>query len=810
MNEAPVRILVLEDDPDMRDLLADVLRDQGYEVTAVGRGEEAVARAAAEAYDLFVADIRMEGISGLQAIEKARLHQPDLGSLVVSGWASEEETLAAVRLKVGGYLKKPFSVASFLAQVQEILSRRLDQRRKDEQGALLERTALWALGTLSRVADESTLLAPRGTLRRIGGLARRLARSLSLPREFADQIEAGAMVAGLADVTESLPPEELLASERLSPLVSLIQKFATPWSQDPDLPLSARIGALAIEAGLAAGPADELPTAEQLEARFPGRFDPQLLRLYGELRSEPAEPIGPGPELLSGLKDPRRIPRSLLSLAQTLEESGDTRSAEQAYRKVLEDYPRSREAVQACLAVAHLTIGEGRQEEAVEWALRAPREARSLGPSLFGTAALRCGLLLQRLEHPRTGEVLELAFDTLGKLRLAGTWAIAAVALSRTGSSRAGERLSVALELLAQPAYLADVSAAAEWLLPGLLELREKPWPPSADRLILQFPSVLERLLDSLPAASRQKLMDLVAASAHGVPESLLEALCSQPEAELRSRAVELRGRLASRPAPPLLRLHSLGTFSVFLGDQKVDERRWRTQKTRYLLAYLAAHPGETIRDERILDEFWPESRARGKQNLWAATSAIRRALRRPGEEEPAFDFILRDGDMLRLNVSLPRWHDLEELERSLSAGEAADRAGQISEAHRHYRNAAQLYGGPFLDGCFMDWAVRKRGQLEERVAGALCRTASLSALDRSYAETLEYAGRALEIDPLRVEAHLLKMRGHLGLGQPELTMAQFEQCSRMLRSEFDMEPTTELLEVYTRARHGLSDAAVS
>jgi DNA-binding response OmpR family regulator len=203
---ATLKILVLEDDPDLREMLCDVLEEQGYQVKTASRGEEAVALAAAEAFDLFVADVRMEGMGGLKAIEAARSHQPELGSLVVSGWASEEQTLEAVRLQVGGYLKKPFSMSDLLQRVKELLAQRSEQRQREEETAVLRASALWALRALSRVADRSALLAPRGALARVECLAGQLAQAAALPATVVEQIRVGAAVAGLTELSEVAPP----------------------------------------------------------------------------------------------------------------------------------------------------------------------------------------------------------------------------------------------------------------------------------------------------------------------------------------------------------------------------------------------------------------------------------------------------------------------------------------------------------------------------------------------------------------------------------------------------------------------------
>ena len=134
MND-PVKVLVIEDDEILREVLVDVLSARGLEVTASPRGDMAVEMARHERFDLIVADIRMEGVNGLDAIEQAREIQPDVGSIVVSGYASEEETLRAVRLNVAGYLKKPFEVPDLLELINNYLTQRAERLRREHERA---------------------------------------------------------------------------------------------------------------------------------------------------------------------------------------------------------------------------------------------------------------------------------------------------------------------------------------------------------------------------------------------------------------------------------------------------------------------------------------------------------------------------------------------------------------------------------------------------------------------------------------------------------------------------------------------------
>ena len=99
MVENKPRILVLEDDPKMLEVLVDVLREHDYDVTPASNGEDAVTKAMESSFDLIIADIRMEGMSGLDAVEKSRQKQPEIGTLIVSGYATPDNMARAMQLQ---------------------------------------------------------------------------------------------------------------------------------------------------------------------------------------------------------------------------------------------------------------------------------------------------------------------------------------------------------------------------------------------------------------------------------------------------------------------------------------------------------------------------------------------------------------------------------------------------------------------------------------------------------------------------------------------------------------------------------------
>ncbi len=121
-------LLVVDDDPDIRDLLAYGLTRAGHLVDAARDGEEALARVAEEHYDLMVLDVSMPGISGL---EVARTITQRVASgqaqrrphiLMLSALAAERDVAAGRAAGADDYRAKPFSIRDLVARVDEVLS----------------------------------------------------------------------------------------------------------------------------------------------------------------------------------------------------------------------------------------------------------------------------------------------------------------------------------------------------------------------------------------------------------------------------------------------------------------------------------------------------------------------------------------------------------------------------------------------------------------------------------------------------------------------------------------------------------------
>jgi excisionase family DNA binding protein len=115
------RILVVDDEAAIRELLAKTLALAEYDVDVAPEGRTAVERLRGSSYDLLITDLRMPGVDGLSVIREARRFRPDLPVVIITGFSTETSAIEAINLGVAGYLTKPFRVPKVLAVAAKAL-----------------------------------------------------------------------------------------------------------------------------------------------------------------------------------------------------------------------------------------------------------------------------------------------------------------------------------------------------------------------------------------------------------------------------------------------------------------------------------------------------------------------------------------------------------------------------------------------------------------------------------------------------------------------------------------------------------------
>ena len=105
----PLRVLVVDDDPGMRDGMAMSLKRSGFFAEQARGGEEALRMVRPGAYDAVVTDLRMPGMDGLQLTARLKAVDPGLPVLLITAFGSLESAREAMRLGAFDFLSKPFS-----------------------------------------------------------------------------------------------------------------------------------------------------------------------------------------------------------------------------------------------------------------------------------------------------------------------------------------------------------------------------------------------------------------------------------------------------------------------------------------------------------------------------------------------------------------------------------------------------------------------------------------------------------------------------------------------------------------------------
>lgn len=135
---APVRILVVDDEVGIREGCRRVLVPQGFEVDVAENGPAGLRKLRESRYDVLLLDIMMPGMSGMEVLRQARQIDPDLICIIITGYATVELAVQAIREGAHDFIAKPFSADLLLQVVGRELERRALRKEAERLRALEE------------------------------------------------------------------------------------------------------------------------------------------------------------------------------------------------------------------------------------------------------------------------------------------------------------------------------------------------------------------------------------------------------------------------------------------------------------------------------------------------------------------------------------------------------------------------------------------------------------------------------------------------------------------------------------------------
>ena len=196
--------LIVDDEPRLRQVLAHLMRADGFECTEAGNGAEALERLEERPVTLVLSDLRMPVMGGMDLLREVVQRHPDTAMVMITAVADVEVAVSCLGIGAMDYLIKPFHLEEVRARVAQALEkRRLILENRDYQGQLEHRVAAQArrleelfLASVQSLAQALELKDPytRGHSIRVSHYATVFARALGLQGELLRQIELGGHV----------------------------------------------------------------------------------------------------------------------------------------------------------------------------------------------------------------------------------------------------------------------------------------------------------------------------------------------------------------------------------------------------------------------------------------------------------------------------------------------------------------------------------------------------------------------------------------------------------------------------------------
>lgn len=807
-----MNILLLDDDPLITKGLAKALKREGYTVFTAQKPSEAVAVASDELIDLLVCDVRMPESDGLEALGNLRRLQGGMRCIIITGYASDDAPIRAVKSGVDDYLLKPFTTEVLLKSVRQSLALRRMEKRSQTDKAALKRHYLQLVATLVNLflSRDSYF---RDHVLKVASLATDLAVEMGLKEGALDRLELAALLhdVGLATVDRQLllkadPLEEaerilltqhpqaaarqlLSGVSDLNSVIHVIEHLRENYDgsghpnglRGENIPVESRILRVAEAYDSLTSDRPQRPAVSaaeavaQLEKESGSVFDPGVVALCAALAQESRDLTDPS-KLFSrstGSSDRNDKIRSLLTLANLLQESGTVNEAARAYEQVsellgAEESPELQTTLE--IGKAQTALRSGSKPQALRWAASAKH-------------------LLQQQKAPSPRAALDLARvylqlsrnDVVAELLSLCPFPGAAQEEMRRVSLRlayvTGDKEKFLTEF---PQWWSD-GAAIVGLSPG--DARE------ACGVLLAA-----MRFEPLEAQARAGLAGLVERYAHlrslvvsRLPEGTDAGFLPQQSAEVTGAAP------AEEKA--VVEIRMLGALQVRIGNNSIPPKGWATRKARELFALLAYH-GRPLAASKLAETLWPHGGDKVKTNLHTTVSRVRKALRQAAGEEIAP--LQSDGDFYLLNPDLSTWCDVHEFEKLARVATMGSAEGSLSQNKEQAAlKALSLYQGDFLEGVWEDWTFQPRTNLAETWFSVQIRLSEHYQAEKNHkaAENcyLEMLGR----DACREEAHMGLIRSHLAQGRKDQAVGAYHQYVEVLKRELNVEPSPEVKRLY-------------
>jgi DNA-binding SARP family transcriptional activator len=239
------------------------------------------------------------------------------------------------------------------------------------------------------------------------------------------------------------------------------------------------------------------------------------------------------------------------------------------------------------------------------------------------------------------------------------------------------------------------------------------------------------------------------------------------------------------------LNIRTFGGFDIVFEDKHLSNSPMRRGKIWMALKYLIAHHKRPVLAEELIEILWPDGNCSNPSVL--LKNLIYRLRKILTHYYGNFQFIAYSQGQYSWNPAIEYIIDTVAFENLLAG--AKDNGKDADERIKYYKNAIALYRGDFLRGESNDmWLVGYANYYRRLYLSAVDELADLYEQQTLFEEAINLCAEAIKIEPYEERLYVLQIRLLIYIGEHTLAKQQYQRIEKILKSEFDALPGTELL----------------
>jgi DNA-binding NtrC family response regulator len=127
------RILIVDDDENIRKALTAILEEEGYSIESVDTGKKAIERTRRKSYNIALIDIRLPDMEGIELLTKVKDTVPRMRKIIITGYPTLQNAVEAVNRGADAYILKPFDIDKALKTIREHLRKQEEEKKYSQE-----------------------------------------------------------------------------------------------------------------------------------------------------------------------------------------------------------------------------------------------------------------------------------------------------------------------------------------------------------------------------------------------------------------------------------------------------------------------------------------------------------------------------------------------------------------------------------------------------------------------------------------------------------------------------------------------------